>query len=75
MNKFNNWILDKISSFLVSKEGCVVVGTRNNPEYSVLKLKDSFGFLYEIEVRLVGHTHGFNTSDFKINASFIEKME
>lgn len=51
MRPLNNWILDKIATYLASKQGCEVEGvnTKDNDNTSIV-LKDAFGFRYEVKV-------------------------
>lgn len=74
MNKFNAWILEKVAAFLTAKEGCSVLSTKNASDYSSMRVKDAFGFVYEVEVKLIGHTQNFQPS-FNMTTEFIEKLK
>ena len=49
-----NWILTKVSDYLEVHEGCTVLEVGSQVESAKIVLHDSFGFKYEIEVKLLG---------------------
>lgn len=59
---FNYWIINKIMSYLSSKQGC----TSQTPEYTDEGIKtivrDAFGYVYEIRIKTIGR----NTSDLEV---------
>lgn len=54
VTKFNKWILDKILNTLSIKEGCVVNDFNYTADGAKTVIMDSFGFIYEINIKTVG---------------------
>lgn len=48
---FNKWIVDKILSYLASKEGCVIEDSIYTQKGMKAVVMDTFGFRYEIEIK------------------------
>ena len=48
----NKWIMDKVQKCL-TKEGCSVSKLEPTPEGLKLSLTDSFGFIYELNIKTV----------------------
>lgn len=52
----NQWILTKISTFLVNKEGCLIEASDRHPSSDSARVvvQDAFGFRYEVHIKTLG---------------------
>lgn len=50
---FNNWILNKIATYLTTKEGCEANGPEYTSEGARVVVQDAFGYRYEISVKTI----------------------
>ncbi len=72
ITKFNGWILGKVYRYLELAEGCYVTHRGYTDEGARIVVQDTFGFTYEISIRMIGRTIG-DRPDIPAK-SFIEKV-
>lgn len=53
-----NWLVGKLSNYLEDKEGISVENVSSSPSVVHMVVQDSFGFLYDIEIRQRGRIYG-----------------
>ena len=51
---FNGWLAQKLASYLTAKEGCIVEYMDTNRGIVTMTISDAFGYVYQIEVKMIG---------------------
>lgn len=51
------WIVDKIISYLETKEGFRAIRIEKTGDVDSVLVSDSLGFIYEIQVKTIGRTY------------------
>ena len=59
----NHWIVRKVGEYLGSKEGCEIASTEATKIGVTMTFRDSFGYVYEMNVRTLGR---IQTSDDEV---------
>lgn len=54
MKSFNDWLLNKITTYLATSEGCTVEQSQYTQSGIGAIIQDSFGFRYEVHVKVLG---------------------
>lgn len=60
---FNGWLLNKISSYLSSKEGFTIETSSYMQDGIRTIVQDSFGFRYELQVKTLGRIQNHSNSN------------
>lgn len=51
---FNGWLIEKISGYLKSREGCTIEATEYTEDGARSIVRDSLGYRYEVNVKTLG---------------------